>query len=138
MVKISKKYNISYMITKIESTSGAIAPISLIKYRLLNQIHKIKRVWIILRVEMSISTSKSVKTTILVTTIMKSTMLHILYKASFPRVFVYIINTKILAMFKIKERMLNTFALLRLFYKSSLPSLSRLCAVSISFLASSY
>ena len=70
------------MITKIESTKGAMAPTSLIKYKLLNHIKMIKIASTILikdRYPISLLSIKTlVNTVILQIMIQKSVMLHIL------------------------------------------------------------
>jgi hypothetical protein len=105
------------MITKIESTKGAIAPMSLIKYRLLNHIKMIKIASIILMKERNLtsllSTKTLTKTATLQMMMQKSVMLQILYKASFPNVWVYMKNTKQLMRFNKKLEMLKMVANLR-------------------------
>lgn len=111
MTKIIKNQSISLMITKIESTRGAMAPTSLMKYKLLNQMSMIKKASTILMNDLEMSgCSTFKKTTMLQMMIKKSVMLHILYSASFPRVLVCMKNTKQLTMLSKKERMLNTLA----------------------------
>jgi len=77
------------MITKIESTRGAMAPTSLMKYRLLNQITIIKIASMILINSRGTSTNAFVNTMKLQTIMKKSVMLQILVRASFPKVYVY-------------------------------------------------
>ena len=78
------------MMTKMESTKGAMAPTSLMKYKLLNHIKMIKIASIILikdRKSISLSLKKTLENTVMLQMmIQKSVMLQILVNASFPKV----------------------------------------------------
>ena len=73
-----------------------MAPTSLMKYKLLNQISMINIASTILMKGSGTGKNTFVKTTIFATIIKKSVMLQILVNASFPKVFVYMKKTPIL------------------------------------------